>query len=62
MSYRWQSPLAWLRWKIDELTIGNNIIALSTMFIVLAITLDNDQIQDVFERDMDKDGYFEEES
>ena len=54
--YKWQSPLEWLvekskEWEPDEV--------LCTMHD-LAAKLSSDELQDLFETEMDRDGYFDE--
>ena len=54
VKYRWNYPLEWLNEKIDTWDENTLRHELKT----IAALLDSDQIQDLYESDMDKDGYF----
>lgn len=54
--YKWESPRAWL---IDYLS-GLDIVQLFRETMLLIDFLDDDNIQDLYQDDMDRDGYFEE--
>ena len=56
-TYKWKNPLEWLEdaiqtWSPNELKVE---------FIELAMRLDHDAIQDLYQSDMEKDGYFNKE-
>lgn len=54
--YRWANPQAWLMWRIQ----GASRPELHNFVVLLARKVDDDAIQDLFQKDMDNDGYFEE--
>uniref|UniRef100_A0A6M3L1E3 Uncharacterized protein n=1 Tax=viral metagenome TaxID=1070528 RepID=A0A6M3L1E3_9ZZZZ len=54
--YRWSYPLEWLREHLDGLHTQDGELLSEAK--ELASQLDSDQIQDIYETDMDKDGYF----
>lgn len=54
--YRWSHPLEWLDEKLDTLPPAE-VLSWAKQ---LAQQLDGDQIQDLFQQDMDDDGYFTE--
>jgi hypothetical protein len=61
--YKWEHPSDWLRAKVlnpspAEGDVGWTEQEIESAFLALASTLDSDQIQDVFQREMDADGYF----
>jgi len=53
--YRWSHPAEWLDHWIDE---HQEVDALDHLARELASKLDADQIQDLFQDEMDADGYF----
>ena len=55
-AYKWSHPIEWLEEKIEAEELGD----LDAQGIARAIAglLDGDQIQDLFQKDMDDDGYF----
>jgi len=53
--YKWQTPWEWLEQKADEW----NHTQLLAEFKSLAMKLTSDDIQDEYESEMEKDGYFE---
>jgi hypothetical protein len=55
-TYRWDSPSSWLRQKLTEGTAQT----LQARALRLAAALDDDTIQDLFQDEMDEDGYFNE--
>ena len=57
--YRYDNPHEWLESHIAELDTDDNRIELLAIIRALASVLDNDQIQDLFQSDMDADGYFQ---
>ncbi|MNC99146.1 hypothetical protein D3C83_173230 [compost metagenome] len=63
MPYKWKSAAEWLDEKIDNLRDGKfaeqDIAAIAR---ALASKLDGDSIQDLFQDEMDEDGFFKEES
>lgn len=50
--YKWDSPMVWF------LDMDRNWQAIDLINFI-AETCDNDQIQDYFQSDMERDGYFE---
>jgi hypothetical protein len=57
MSYKWNDPYDWLadtarNWPKD---------VLYSALCLLAVKSDSDTIQDLFQKQMDEEGYFEEE-
>jgi len=60
MAYRWSHPAAWLSERIDGIKYGKHSDAdLAAMCRLLASQLDSDILQDLFQDEMDADGYFE---
>lgn len=55
---KWETPADWLDNKIDNLTDDNDILNLQTICKHLLNLADNDQLQDLFQQEMDEDGYF----
>ena len=56
MSYKWDCPYDWLCDKLngwDEATLRGEIR-------ILAARLDSDTLQDLYQSEMEADGYFEE--
>jgi hypothetical protein len=60
--YKWDHPLTWLYDYIDRIgaynPADNPIDELQAIARQLAEKLDGDQIQDLFQSEMDADGYF----
>lgn len=56
MIYKWTNPFDWL----EEHAKGWNENKLRQMFWEVVGNLDADQVQDLFQKEMDEDGYFEE--
>ena len=56
MTHRWASPFHWLNEKMHEWTAAEVRNALH----VVAASVDYSTLQDIFQREMDEDGYFEE--
>ena len=54
MRYKWQYPADWLSDKIDSA----RPVELASLARALASELDQDQIQDLFQAEMDADDYF----
>jgi hypothetical protein len=54
--YKWDSPQEWLTGKINA---TDDVSVLRSIMTSVIDRLDSDQIQDVFQSEMDKDGYFE---
>ncbi len=54
--YRWSHPSEWLDYYLEEPT--HEIDDLIYIARALAQKLDGDQIQDLFQAEMDQDGYF----
>lgn len=57
--YKWDYPLEWLEEKLNETSDPD---VLRTYALELARKHDSDTLQDLFQDDMDTDGYFEVES
>ncbi len=55
---QWDSPQEWLANKIEDLTDENNILELHKICQHLFNLVDSDQIQELFQQEMDEDGYF----
>lgn len=60
--YRYDSAYDWLLQKIGQLEGAGAIMSLAGMFrsVLAHSAVDNDMIQDVFQAEMDADGFFEE--
>ena len=59
--YRWSHPSEWLSFHVDRLANDDSAEAhseLVKLVMSLASLLDGDQIQDLFQDEMDRDGYF----
>lgn len=54
--YKWNNPHEWLEDYIPRMIVPR----LRQTIRDLASLLDNDQLQDLFEKEMDMDGYFDE--
>jgi hypothetical protein len=54
-TYKWASPYEWLCDKADEWTPKQ----VKATLISVAFLHDSDTIQDLFESEMDEDGYFD---
>jgi hypothetical protein len=52
---KWQSPYEWLDWKLGQET---DLVHLRNIIHILAGRLGADDIQDIFQGEMDEDGYF----
>jgi hypothetical protein len=53
--YKWENPYDWLESKLLEWDLAQTRAEL----LSLARRLDFDTLQDLYQSDMDKDGYFE---
>lgn len=53
--YRWSNPHEWLQEAVAKKQINTN-----DLLTLINQSVDGDQIQDLFQNDMDKDGYFDE--
>ncbi len=59
--YKWSHPAEWLNHKIDDSKEASFAVTeLASMCRLLASKLDGDTIQDLFQDEMDEDGYFQE--
>lgn len=56
--YRWAHPSEWLVERLHRFAVNKDVEALHWTALELARTLDGDQIQDLFQDEMDADGYF----
>ena len=54
--YKWEFPGEWLQEKIQ----GWDEAELRSALLCMLDRMDNDDIQDIFQTEMDQDGYFEE--
>ena len=54
--YKWAHPYEWLMWKATSWDLSELFDALQAV----AVKHDSDTLQDIFQFEMDKDGYFEE--
>ncbi len=57
-SFKWVHPYEWLAEKISK---EENISEVKAICFEMAKQLGGEEIQDIFEKEMDQDGYFEEE-
>ena len=57
-TYRWAHPIEWLDEKITALSQADRVDELCSLARELGAKLDGDTIQDLFESEMDADGYF----
>lgn len=57
-TYKWSSPHEWLEHKISEHASTDDTGDLVSIARELASKLDADSIQDIFQSDMEADGYF----
>jgi hypothetical protein len=53
-TYRWESPADWLDWKFLQWTATEQLAAAHQILK----TIDNDMVQDIFQEEMEQDGYF----
>ena len=53
--YRWSTPYEWLEWKSRQWTRDELLQAL----LSVALQEDSDTLQDLFQSEMDEDGYFD---
>lgn len=60
MAYSWEHPSDWLGDKIDAYANAKNLNELRALANHLMSKLDEDDIQDLFQPEMDADGYFDE--
>lgn len=57
--YKWDSPLDWLTDRITNLLREGDTATLARDFRQLAEIVDGDAMQDLFQSDMQADGYFQ---
>jgi len=57
MTYRWNNPHEWLAWYVQNVPAQE----LPAIIMDLARHLDGDVIQDLYQTEMEKSGYFEEQ-
>jgi activator of HSP90 ATPase len=55
-NYRWDNPYKWLE---DQCRVWDKE-RVTQAFLSLALASDSDTLQDLFQPEMDQDGYFEE--
>ncbi len=61
-NYKWSSPHDWLIAKVQRHNDNNEVSEMQSLLQTLIYELDADKIQDLFQSDMDADGYFDPES
>lgn len=54
--YEWETPGEWLQQKI---MLEEDIVQLRSIALLLTEELTDDEIQDIFQGEMSRDGYFE---
>lgn len=59
--YKWASPHDWLIAKISRHNDANEVSELVSICQDLVGEVDNDTIQDMYQSEMDADGYFDSE-
>ncbi len=57
-TYKWSSPQSWLDDRIQALAEKRDVNGLVEVINALIFHVDADQIQDIFQSEMDSDGYF----
>jgi hypothetical protein len=57
-TYRWGYPSDWLGEKLDTLAAEGNVVELKSIANELLRNCAEDDIQDVFQVEMEADGYF----
>ena len=57
-TYKWSSPQSWLDDRVQALAEKRDVNGLVEVINALIFHVDADQIQDVFQSEMDSDGYF----
>lgn len=58
-TYRWDSPREWLDEKIDKLANAGDANGLHEVLIDLLPNIDSDIVQNIYQSEMDEDGFFE---
>ena len=53
-NYRWNNPHEWLQWKVAN---ENKQWSMEALVCIMS-KLDPDDIQEIFQEEMDQDGYF----
>ena len=59
--YQWAYPSDWLAAHVDKLAEAKDVPQLRALINHLMRQLTEDDIQDIFQEEMDRDGYFNEE-
>lgn len=54
--YRWNSPQEWLAWKTQEQS--EDLPFLRGLIVSLLDKIDPEDVQEIFQQEMDEDGYF----
>lgn len=62
VKYKWDHPSDWLTEKLNGFEAGTEFGKLREFALAIAGELDGDQIQDLFQSDMDADGYFDDQN
>jgi len=57
--FRWECPHEWLQWRTRQAIEEEDNTWLRVTIDTLARVLDHDQLRELFEREMDQDGYFD---
>lgn len=55
--YRWNTPHDWVLWQMDR----HGAVWAADALRVVILKVDADTLQDIFEKEMDADGYFDAE-
>jgi len=58
-TYKWDSPAEWLDKKIQKLSDSGDVTGLCQILRDILPNIDNDIIQNIYQEEMDEDGYFE---
>jgi hypothetical protein len=61
MKHRWQSPAEWLAWRLREDRAAQERLYRMLTEVLKSGKLDNEDIQELWEEQMDQDGYFDKE-
>lgn len=59
--YKYESAQDWLQTKVNALAAAEDVNGLASIVVSVVTMLDGDQIQEVFEREMSDDGYFDDQ-
>lgn len=56
--YKWAYPSDWLQEKMEDAFRSDNAVELKSLLNTCMAKMDEDDIQDLFQVEMDEDGYF----